>query len=319
MAMKQLGTQAFGFNDDFVYNYLPTMIQEAKTKGGSGSSAATALRSMLNLMLGGVGMRKSALPVWEEMGLINPNGVVKNSTGSFQLKPGALKDAAMVSSNPEEWAMKYSGVISGYAAKHHLNLQQTVMAMSGNARVQWALMTLLAKQPQFARDKALVEGSGRTSIETYQKLAKTNPQLAEEALHAQWQNILSILGYQILPRILPLMVKFATGLDNISQWMARHPNLTQGLVIGLGGLAVSLSVLGKVMMMAGLIKFLGIGPVILAALTPLGLAAAAITAIGFAGYELYKHWGMGQREVRSRRRVERQRRPLRWPQRRLGR
>ena len=289
MAMKQLKTEAFRFDDDFVYNYLPTMIQEAKTKGGSGSSAATQLRTLSNAMIGGVGINKSSIPVWEEMRLIKDSDVVRNATGHFGITPGAIKDVSKMWGNPEKWAQKHAPEIFAYGARHHLSLDETVMAMLKNTNAQVALYTLLAKQPQFERDKKLIEGGG-TSIEAYQKLLKTNPQLAEEAMHAQWQNILSILGYQILPRILPLMVKFATGLDNISQWMAKHPNLTQGLVIGLGGLAVSLSVLGKVMMMAGLIKFLGIGPAIMAALTPMGLVVGAIVAIGAAGYELYKHW-----------------------------
>jgi hypothetical protein len=75
------------------------------------------------------------------------------------------------------------------------------------------------------------------------------------------------------------MVKFANSLDNVAQWIAKHPNLTQGLVIGFGALAVSMSVIGKVMMTAAFIKFLGIGPAIATAAGGLGLLAAGIAAI----------------------------------------
>jgi hypothetical protein len=287
--LKQTKQAAFGLNDDFVYNYLPTLMQEVKAgPTGGAQSAGTAIATLYRAIVQGV-IRKSSIPLWEEAGLIKPEDIVRNSTGGMQLKPGAVSIAKLFQENPYLAAQKFSDAIAPVMARHHLNREQAITGMFGDRNAAWAMNTMIAKAPQFERDKTLIQ-SGGTSIETYQKLMKTNPQLAEEAMHAQWQNILSILGYQILPRILPLMVKFATGLDNISQWMEKHPNLTQGLVIGLGGLAVSLSVLGKVMMMAGLIKFLGIGPAIMAALTPMGLVVGAIVAIGAAGYELYKHW-----------------------------
>ncbi len=289
MAMKQLKATAFGFSDDFVYKYLPTLIQEAKTNGGSGSSAATALRTLSNAMIGGVGINKASIPVWEAMGLIKPSDVVRNATGQFGLRPHAVKDVGLYQKNPELWAQKHAPEVYKYGADNHLSLLETVMAMYKNTNAQFAMYTLLAKQPQFERDKKLIE-SGGTGIEMYQQLMKTNPQLAEEALHAQWQNVLSILGYQILPRLIPYMVKFADWLDRASQWMAKNGPLTEKIAFSLAGVGIALSVIGKVMLTAGIIKFLGIGPVILAALTPLGLAAAAITAVGVAGYELYKHW-----------------------------
>lgn len=289
MAMKQLKTMAFGFNDEFVYSYLPTFIQEAKTKGGSGSSAATALRTLSNAMIGGVGLNKASIPVWTEMGWIKQSDVVRNATGQFGLRPHAVKDLDLYQANPEAWAQKHASEVAQYGSKHHISLLETVMALFKNTNAQWAMYTLLAKAPQFERDKKLVE-SGGNSIQTYQRLMKTNPQLAEQAMHAQWQNVLSILGYQILPRLIPYMVKFANFLDGISQWMVKHQTLTQVLVVGLGGIGLAFSLIGKALMMAGMIRFLGIGPVILAALTPLGLAVAAIAAIGVAGYELYKHW-----------------------------
>lgn len=286
MAMKQLKTMAFGFNDEFVYDYLPTFIQEAKTKGGSGSSAATALRTLSNAMVGGVGINKSSIPVWLEMGLIKPGDVVKNATGQFNLKPHSITDIDVFQGNPVAWAKRHASEIQGYATKHNMSLVETVMAMFKNTNAQWAMYTLLAKQPQFARDKSLVE-SGGSSIDTYRKLMQTNPQLAEQALHAQWQNILSILGYQILPRLIPYMVKFANVLDSVSQWMQKHPTELKGIVIGIGGLAIALSVLGKVLMTAGIIKLLGIGPALGAAgaAGAGGLAAiGAGLAVGFIAY-----------------------------------
>jgi hypothetical protein len=230
------------------------------------------------------------------MGLIKPSDVVKNSTGQFQLKPGSMKDSAMLQADPLKWAEKHGAEIAAIGEKHHLSLLQTVMALTKNTNAQWALYTLLVKQSQFERDKKLIE-SGGTSIETYQKLLKTNPELAEQALHSQWQNLLSIIGFQILPRLIPYMVKFADMLDRVSQWMAKNASLTMGLVTGLAGVALAFSVIGKVLMTAGMIKFLGLGPSITAAASALGTVAlgiAAITAAVAAAWWIQDHFHWDQ-------------------------
>jgi hypothetical protein len=293
LAMKQLKNNALGLSDEFVYDYLPTFIQEAKTKGGSGSSAATALRTMLNTMVAGVGITKSSIPLWLESGLIKQSDVVRNATGQFQLKPGALNDSALLQSNPLKWAEKDGGAILSLALKHGWSVNQTVDALVKNTNAQWALSTLLLKQPQFERDRKLVE-SGGTSIETYQKLLKTNPQLAQQALDAQWQNVLSILGFQILPRLIPYMVKFADALDGVSQWMAKNGQLTQTIAFGLAGMGIALSVIGKVMLTVGIIKFLGLGSSIASVAESAGKLSLVLGKAGLVGAAAAAGFAIGE-------------------------
>jgi hypothetical protein len=107
-----------------------------------------------------------------------------------------------------------------------------------------------------------------------------NPQIAELALHNQWQNVLSILGYSILPRLIPYMVKFANALDRAAAFMQAHPSLTSGLVMGLAGVAVSLSLIGKVLMTAGIIKFLGLGPMLMSVAGGMGALATTVAVLG---------------------------------------
>lgn len=315
MTLKQAKTSAFGLNDDFVYNYLPTLIQEVKTgRSGSGSTAGTALMSTYSAVIGGV-MKKSAIPLWEAMGLIGAKDVVKNSTGALQLKPGAVRGSALFQANPYAWSNQIlAPAIAAYGAAHHLNREQVVSGMFGNRNAQWFSNTMMAKAPQFERDRQLIQ-SGGNSLTTYQRLMKTNPQLAEQAMHSQWQNILAILGFSVLPKLVPWMVKFANGLDRIGQFMSAHPNLTTGLAVGLLGVGGSLVIIGKALMTVGLIKFLGMGPVIggffsaigvglravaLAVVgNPIGLTITTIVALGVAAYELWQHWDTIGPKLRS--------------------
>jgi hypothetical protein len=303
MTLKQSKTAAFGLSDDFVYNYLPTLIQEVKTgASGSGSTAGTALMSTYSAIIGGV-LKKSAIPLWEAMGLISPSSVVKNSTGALQLKPGAVRGSALFQSNPYAWANEVlAPAIAAYGKSHGLNREQVISGMFGNRNAQWLMNTLIAKAPQFERDRKLIE-SGGNSYQTYQRLLKTNPQLAGTAMHNQWQNVLSILGYQVLPKLIPWMIKFANGLDRIGQFMERHPNLTAGLAIGLLGVGSALIVVGKALMTIGIMKFLGMGPMIGGLMRAIGTGimflgralfanpiGLVLLAIGVAAYEVYQHW-----------------------------
>ncbi len=279
MALKQAKTSAFGLNDDFVYGYLPTLIQEVKTKGGGAQTAGTALMSTYAAVIQGT-LKKSAIPLWEQMGLINPSDVVKNSTGQMQLKPGAVKGAQLFQQSPYQWANEVlAPAIDAYSKSHGLNREQVISGLFGNRNAQWFINTLIGKASQFERDRELI-ASGGSSKEAYDRLLKSNPQLAEQALHNQWQNVLAILGYQILPKILPLMVKFADGLSKISAWMADHPNLTATIALGLGAVGLALSGIGKAMMLVGILRFLGLAGTI----TGLGTAAAgAAGATGIGG------------------------------------
>ena len=284
MALKQAKTSAFGLSDDFVYKYLPTFMQEVKTKEGGAQSAGTALMTTYRALVQGV-IKKSAIPVWEEMGLISPNNVVRNATGQMQLKPGAVKDVQMFQANPYEWANTVlAPAVERYGKAHNLNREQTLSAMFGDRNAQWMLNTLIAKAPQFERDRELVE-SGGTSYDTYQKLLTSNPQLAQQAMHSQWQNVQARLGYEVLPRLIPYMIKFADGLDSISQWMEKHGTATTAIALGLVGIGLGLSLIGKILMTAGVIKFLGLGPAITGMLTRIGT--------GFMGFIRFVGSGIG--------------------------
>jgi hypothetical protein len=290
MAIKQSKTAAFGASDDFVYNYLPTLMQEVKSKVGGAQSAGTAWMTAYRAVIQGI-IKKSSIPVWESLGLISGNDVVKNSTGAMQLKPGAVKGAQLFQENPYVWAQTVLGpAVESYGKAHNLNREQTLSAMFGDRNAQWFFNTLLAKAPQFERDKKLVN-STNDSFTAYQELLKTNPQIADMAMRAQWSNIQAQIGFQILPKLIPVMIKFANALSSISDWADKNPGTFKDVVLGFTGIGVALSVIGKIMMTAGLIKFLGLGEMLGSVVAMLGGPVVwTFIAVAAAGALIYKNW-----------------------------
>jgi hypothetical protein len=300
--MKYAKTAALSLSDQFVYRELPTLIQEVKSASGgmmgNASQAGTALMTLYSSIVQGK-IPKAALPIWLQTGLVRPSDIVRNATGGWQIRPGGVEGAHLFQSDPFLWAQSVAPQLERYAKSHHLNLIQVISSMFSARNSQWMMNTLIAKAAQIQRDSFLI-GNTPNNLQIYQGLLKTNPMLAEEALHAQWQNVLSIMGYSILPTVLPLMVDFAKDLNSLAGWMQKHPKITSALVWDLAALSGALVVLGNVMMGKAILNFLGIGPAIskmliapIGALGSFAKVLGSVTAAGVAGYavgtELYNH------------------------------
>lgn len=288
---KAAKTAAAFMTDDFKYTILPTIMQEMKSGHGGAQAAGTAIATLFGTIKGHAIMTRM-IPAWMDAGLIAKGGVQadKHHKGVSRIGPGGIAGEDLFTRNPEEWAVKYLIPARDKLMKlRHIDEVGAYYSLTGNRNTAFMFQTLANKGLQFARDQDLIRRAPG-SVGAYNQLLNKDPVLAEEAIHAQWKNLLAIIGYQILPKMIPFMVKFAEGLNAISTWMAAHPNITQGLVIGLGAVGIALTILGKVMMTAGIIKFLGIGPMVLRVLPAFGLVGIVIAAIGTAAYLVYRNW-----------------------------
>jgi hypothetical protein len=301
MTLKYAKTAGLSLNDRFVYDFLPTFMQEVKGGGGFMGNTSTAGTSVMRLytqIVQGL-VKKAAIPVWEEMGLIQPNNVVRTGTGNLQIKPGGVNGAQLFAQDPLAWVEKFTPAIDRYAARHHLTQIQAITSMGLPQNASWALSTLMLKDAQFRRDQKLI-ASTPMPIESYNRLLRTSPLLARQALDSQLYNVLTGIGQNVLPVLVPLMTSFAKDLNVFSIWIQGHPKITEGLVISLGALSGGLVVLGNIMMTRAVVNFLGLGPAISKMLTaPIGALGSfakvlgGVTAAGIAGYEvgteLYNH------------------------------
>lgn len=309
MALKTAKTSGMRLDDDFVYKYLPTLMQEVKTGSGGAQSAGTILETMRRAIAGGR-IPEKMIGNWLDAGLVNANGVGRGGAGNRHIKPGSIVGTELFLSNPFEWANTIARpAIEKLMKTRNVGFDTATAMLFGDRNAEFGISTLIKKAAQFERDRKLVESEGN-SMDTYQKLLKTNPQLASDAMHKQWENVQARLGYEVLPRLIPYMIKFADSLDGIGQWMQRNGAATKSIAFGFAGIAVGLSVLGRVLMTAGIIKFLGLGPMIGRAfgvigigllwlgravlvvgrallLNPIGLV---ITAIAAAAYLLWRNW-----------------------------
>lgn len=249
-------------SDEFKYTVLPTIMQEMKSGNGGAQAAGTAIATLFGTVKGHAIMKRQ-IGAWVDGGLILP-GMVKRDPhhqGTDKIMPGGIAGENLFTQNPEAWAVKYlAPARDRLMKKYHMDEIGAYYSLTGNRNTAFMFQTLVNKGAQFARDKELINQVG-SSYTTYQKLLGSNPQLAQQALHSQWENVQARIGYEILPRMIPYMIKFADGLDRISQWMESHPTKFKALVFGFGGLGVAMDVFGRILMTAGIIKLAGFGSI----------------------------------------------------------
>ncbi|OVE45658.1 hypothetical protein CBW21_21945 [Chromobacterium violaceum] len=286
-AIKMTRGSAMRYGDEFISHYLPTLIQEMKTGHGGGQAAGTLLRNFDRTVIQQV-IPLNRLQNWEEAGLINRGHVVwnKHHTGLKRITPGGVAGQDVAAENPYEWWQKFGEkAVQNLMQKKGLTDLQAISALATNQMTADLFKKFHFQHQQFERDKKLIQEvtAAGGSKEKYEKLLKTDPLLAQKALEAQWTNIQAEIGYQILPKLLPLAVKFSEWLSDVSKWMEKNPGKLQALVYSFGGLAIAIKLIGDAMMLAGMVKLLSLGSVLTKIAAAAGVAEAAVGATASTG------------------------------------
>jgi hypothetical protein len=320
---------AYGWDPTFTYTILPTLIQEMKGSGGGGGRGpGNALMSAYAAVVGGTIPQKS-LAVWDQLGLIDKSKVVWTKSHEMKgVKPGGISGADLFQSNPYAWAQQILlPALQSHGMNNPQQMRQTLQYLFPN-RTASIMDQMVMQSWKFERDQRLIRGAGGLGM--YQTLLKTDPVMAQAALKAQWQNVLAVIGYQLMPTLVSGALKLVGALRTLSGWMQHYPALTKTLVVGFAALSAAMAFGGVVILLSAAFDALALaGPVIaasigliapaitgaIAAVTlflsvpgaigtafaavgaaistialPVTLVVAAIAGIGVAIYQVVKHW-----------------------------
>ena len=256
-ALKMSKMAGLKLNDDFTYNYLPTLMQELKTAhGGGAQSAGTIMQSLYQQMHGR--MTKAAMPLWVQAGLVKPSDIVKNATGQFQMKPGAVAGTGVFEQNPYQWVQQFLGpAVAKLAVAKGISQESVVNAMFSNRNAAFGAYNMMVKSQQYERDKVTISKADG-GYAAYQKLLKTDPTLASQALHAQWQNILGQIGFSIMPTLISASLKLVGVLKVMGQVMHQHPTMVKTLTIAFAALSAAMVFGGTVLLLGAAFSAVGL-------------------------------------------------------------
>lgn len=258
-AAKYGRTAATGWNNEFMYEILPTLIQEMKTGSGSGGAGGpgNALMSAYQAIVAGQ-MTKKSLTLFNQLGLVDPSRVVWNKVGDVKgVLPGGIRGSDLFQANPFAWsqqvlmpALKAAGITDPKQQ------QQYIAQLFGNRTASFVMSQMALQPDKFRRDQGLVKGA--MGLEAYQKLLKNDPYMAEQALTAQWKDAKTQLGLQVLPLLIAGTQKLTGWMRRLNEWMLKNPEAVKGVVLGFTAISGALTFGGTLLVLAGGIRAVGL-------------------------------------------------------------
>lgn len=285
-AFKYGRTATLGWSNDFAYKILPSLMQELKTGSGAGAGGGPGnpLMSAYSAVVQGAVPQK-ALGVWNQLGLLDPSKVVWTKAGEAKgLRPGAISRSDLFIENPYLWTqtvLRPALIRAGHDTEKE---QRQVMGYLFPNRTAGAVMsTMLFQSRAIERDRRMFGIA--SGLGSYEQLMKTDPKAADAALMAQWKNLLTVIGYEILPYVVRGTLALADGLRDLAEWSRRNPNMVKALVLGFAALSGAMAFGGSVMLMATAWKGLSLAFGMLSAskvvATAKGMAALGNAALLF--------------------------------------
>lgn len=297
-----------GLSNQFLYQELPTLMQEMKGSGGGGSSGGfgTSIASFYKFFVQGI-MTKAAMQGMISLGLIDKNASLRTSTIGTQLMQGHhVKDVTLAQSDPFQYVQNV--LLPAIRKKYGENLTKNQLSLAIGDAMRGASQTAIfgvlqyaLKSQQIYRDENLIK-MAKNPTDAYNMALSNDPALVNSALSAQWENLKTAFMMGVVPVLLPTIINIAKAFNFLAEEMRRHPRIAKALALGFSSLFTSMVAVGSILLIGaggkGLITAFSILRI---AIAPLGLilggVAAALVAIGVAGYEIYKHWGWIRTEL----------------------
>jgi hypothetical protein len=288
-AIKYGRTAGLGWDDTFIGQYLPRFIQSmtAGNAGGGGSGGpGNALMSAFAKVVQGQ-MPKKAAEEFEAMGLTN--GPAKHIKGSSQSEiPGGIKGRDTFIANPYEWVQ--SVLMPALAAHGKTSQNDITQEISQLFPVRTASQIMLeaglnggfrlGENSPFEKDAAL-QRKAQGIDSSFDELSKGDWQTNMKGFHAQFSNLVELLGAPIVGQATSMLHGFNDAMAAMSQIAGTHPEGVKVAMEILATLAGGLVVAGIVALGTALAGLVG---------SSAGIAAVAVSLTALAAV----NWDFGK-------------------------
>jgi hypothetical protein len=224
-------------SDDFMLKTAPTLAQEL-----GGSSAGKALSSFHTQFVGGK-MSNKAVEMLNDLGLIDPDKVIKTSTGNIKgVKPGGVIGGGYLTpgqEDPYQWvnkilipAMQKKGLtseqinermkgIAGPLLPKGASEQETIAAAASQTTTAQMMTIFATQQARIEKDKHLVENA--EGLEAADRFQRDDPKVIRKSIEAQTDNYLANTANAFQPGVNTGMNWLASGLSAMSERAKKDP------------------------------------------------------------------------------------------------
>jgi hypothetical protein len=291
-----------GWDETFIGQYLPRLIQSMSGGGGSGSGTGgpgNALMSAFAKVVQGQ-MPKKAADEFERLGLAKVEhiegssqsivkGIISGDShlkGGFrgkagQVKIGGIEGADLFIKNPYEWVQS---VLMPHLKEHGITKQEDIIKeISQLFPVRTASQVItemglqgrfaLGAQSQFEKDAAQARQS-MGAEKAYGELSANDPNVIMASFWAQWKAMTEAIGSVIVGPAMEGMKAITSIFTTIAQFAGAHPEGVKIAAEGIAVLGVALIALGGGALLAAIGPLIGAGGLIFGLVAALGALAA---------------------------------------------
>lgn len=287
-AFKYGRAAAQGWDEKFVGQVLPTLIQEMGSRSGGGGSGSggpgNALMSAYQAIVGGQ-ISNKALPEFLKLHLVDPHKVIYNKVGTVKgVLPGGIKGSAEFAANPYQWTQDVlvpALIKEGYKTPEAMRTE--IANLFRNRTAQQVFDMFATQQQRFQKDAALIQSA--QGIEAYNTLITSDFWTNWNAFTTGLDNFVDALGVPMVPTATKYLHGLTVEIDKFVLWASKNPTtllhyekiaLVIAAIVGsIGALAVTVAAVGAL----GVI------------FTPLGGIVALLVGLGVAATYAYFHWG----------------------------
>ncbi|MCP1242717.1 phage tail tape measure protein [Acetobacter lambici] len=288
---KQARVAGMTLSDEFIYEKLPAMMQ---TMGGQ--RAGTAMMSIAQVFKGGA-MTDKTYDALAAIGLATPDTITRVQDPKTHRwhkvhHNGHILDTDLLGHDPLAWMQKAQERMDA-AGIHGTEAQITaLMRASQRSTIAGMFADLLKDMPAILRDQEKIRHTDITKMED-------SASAHMNQLSSAWDRFLTVTGNANTGTAIAAIDKLTSGLNALSSFENKHPNLAKDLTmvgVGLSALAVGAGALALAMAPFKAAKSLfskGSG-----ALESGASAASPITRVlgrtlsifglGYEGYSLYQ-------------------------------
>jgi hypothetical protein len=278
-------TATYGWNEEFVTKYLPTLIQEMKGGGTGGTGGpGNALMTMYQQVVSGM-MTKAAAQEFQRLGLLTDQDF-KPEPGTFlgKVSEFGVTGTRQFMQNPYQWVQD---VLVPALKAHGYNTQEEMageVARLFRPRTAGAIATLMATQGSAAmgpqsrmeKDAALIRAVMADQL-AYGELSNNDFQTNMLKFTQQWERLLQVLGDPLVLPATHILGAITDAISAVAKAAGEHPEaLKVAMEVLLGG-ALGLLATGLTAIGMAIAPLVGVGGLI----TMLAAALGALSALNW--------------------------------------
>ena len=222
----------YGLSDEFLYKKLPELIIENKGGNGSAGGVGPQIAALHRFGVQGI-MNKQSAAMFDRLGMVPKSSILKTTTSGTTLKAGLL-GSDILAADPHKWVNEV--LVPRIIKAHHLNPKNTdaimkhiIQMFKGNQGAASFAAELYKKNFIFQERFPKLFDQTQGLEKAYNSALKNDPNTNWLALGNAFKNLKTVFGAEIIPVIIPWVLKLTDTIQKSAIYLKNNPEITKAI------------------------------------------------------------------------------------------